>query len=151
MIRLARGPPSEFDDEGIKERRLLEVYPEAKGFLEIVKANNGLREVDILNSPYGELEAYRDQSPDEGPFWTLIRGDSRPGFFHVISIGLNRDKPSICTRRRLGGEGAGRTFSGKEVEDNFKLLGDLYQCWFIEDREIQKPKLKWDGDSFREM
>ena len=124
------------------EKRLLEVYPQAEGFVETIKRNYGLNEASILDIPYGELVAYGDQTPEEGPFWTLLRSDSGPHWFHVMSFGLQKDNPSIALRRRNGMEGGGRTYRANEInqhflKDNFAMLSQLYEGWFVEDRKLQ--------------
>ena len=124
------------------ERRLLDIYPEAEEFVNTIKRNFGLDEASVLDVPYGQLAAYGDQILGEGPFWTLVRDDSGPHRFYVMSIGLQRDMPSIALRRRNGMGGSGKTFRGNEVkqyflDNQFATLSQLYKGWFVEDRKLQ--------------
>ena len=96
----------------------------------------------ILDNPYEELAAYDDQGQEEGPFWTLLRSDGTPYCFQVISIGLQRNKPTIAVRKRNGMEGAGRTYDGNDVEqyflkDNFAKLSLLYNGWFSNEKNTK--------------
>jgi hypothetical protein len=123
------------------EERLLTVYPESANFIEAVKRHGGLRESYISDVPYGELAAYGDQSLDEGPFWTLLRDDSTPYNFYVISFGLNPGRRSICARRRNGMIGGGKTFRGDaEINDILSpdKLPKLYEAWFVSERKPNK-------------
>jgi len=123
------------------ERRLLDIYPEAKEFVENVKRNQGLNEASILDAPWIALAGYGDQTTEEGPFWTLLRSDNDdPYWFYVISIGLKIDRPSIAVRHRDGMEGGGRTYRGDEIKqyflnNQFATLSQLYNGWFVGETE----------------
>ena len=126
------------------ERRLLDVYSEAKEFADMVKSNRGFDEVSILDAPWGSLAGYGDQSPEEGPFWTLLRSENDdPYWFYVISIGLKIDRPSIALRYRDGMEGGGRSYNGNEIkkyflDNQFATLSQLYKGWFSGKPKSQK-------------
>lgn len=123
------------------ERRLLEVYPEAKPLVETIKKYGGMREVSIKDIAYCELTAYGDQNSEEGPFWTLLRDDSHHDLFHVMSFGLNTDALSVSFRRRCYSYGFGNTYNGNEsrefLRDKIKVICQLYEGWFVDDRKLQ--------------
>ena len=122
------------------ERRLLDMYPEAGPLVETIRRYGGMREVSIVDTPYLELIAHGDQTPAEGPFWTLLREGSRHDFFHVMSFGLNQAVLSASFRRRCYTEGIGHTYRGEEsrefLRDKIDVLCQLYEGWFVEDRGL---------------
>lgn len=124
------------------EAKLLEVYPELKSLIEIIKEHDRMHEVSIMDIAYGELTAYGDQKPEEGPFWTILSEGSHGQNFFVMSFGLNPDNLSIILRRRNGMTGNGKTYKGNEIKQFFKEyptgVCDLYKAWFVEEAERQK-------------
>jgi len=122
------------------EKRLLDVYPEAGPLVDTIKRYGGMREVSIIDTPYIELVAHGDQTPEGGPFWTLLRDDSVHYRFYVMSFGLNPVALSASFRRRCDTEGIGHTYRGEESREFLRhkidILCQLYTSWFVEDRGL---------------
>lgn len=83
------------------EKRLLDVYPEARAFLAAVKGHNNLAQVHIENRPH---KRFKDQREHEGPFWS-ITSERAHSEFRGISFGLNPDHYSLAWGRENASTG----------------------------------------------
>ena len=121
------------------ERRLLEVYPEARALLDTIARHDRFHEIWLSDEPHIELQMHEDQVGNPGPFWTIVAQGSCHDTFRVISISLDPEHRSMTWRRRDGPVGQGDTIEGADLverilDDRFANASLMYEFWFVEDR-----------------